>query len=108
MPPGIPSALAGMVQTEGTAPAAAPEVKRHSSFAPVPESLRSVRNQANALRNQLITSVSIGNATLKVIDASLAQFATVAPEVLAAEGIDLDRIQKYREGIAAALKHTEP
>lgn len=62
-----------------------------------------MRTHAEGLRRQLGSAVNMGQATLKTIELAMTNFKAVDPALLAAEGIDMERIGKFRDGLAALL-----
>lgn len=106
LPPGIPADLAGAVVTEGQTPAVPPV--RNPMFQPLPASVNTVRNAASHLRQQLIGAAGQGERTLAAIEQVLKLGTEESAKAqLAAEGIDLDHLTKFRDAIAAALALTK-
>lgn len=109
LPPGIPPGLADHIVTTGDAPAPAPVVARHPSFAPVPQDRQAFRASITRLRNQLVNAATVAEKTLAEIDAVIALAAKTpnAAAIIAAEDLDLERIQSFRTAIASALDLTK-
>jgi hypothetical protein len=97
--------MADLINTPQSIPA--PVVIRHPSFAPLSNQQNAVRTMAAQLRSQLINAVNQGEATLKVISSATALFQGVDAELLKAEGIDLERVEKFRAGIESTLALTQ-
>ena len=107
LPPGIPQGLADHIVTEGTPAASAPQ--RHASFSPVPQERQAFKATVSRLRNQLVNAATVAEKTLAEIDAviALADKTPNAAAIIAAEDLDLARIQSFRTAIAAALELTK-
>lgn len=107
LPPGIPAGLAGHIDTTGEGGGVPAEAEdRHAMFAPASQAMERLRNQARLLRNQLVTAVATAEQTITVIDNSVALFGAGpdATALLQSEGIDLERLGKFRDGIQGVLE----